>query len=564
MPTRAAVGAGGNLCSLWAHNPGVGTAVGTCVGTCVGGRGGTGVGGRGAVAVVTGLAWLPVTSHLIRSARLVPLAEGDRAPDRPVDVLVEDGTVTAVGEALRRPAGVEESNAGGRWLAPGMWDQHVHLAQWTLAHQRLDLAFARSPEDVTRAVAERVGEYPEHPVIGWGHRSGGWDRDVTVSELDAVSGDTAVVLISGDGHHAWLNTTALMYLALPVRDSVVRELEWFAAYARLSTLVGNDGTSPEAYRRTLDDAAAMGVVGIVDFEFSGGAPEWAERWAEGCDHLRIRMATYADSLEDVIAAGLRTGDTLPGCDGRATMGPLKIISDGSLNTRTAWCCEPYADAYRLEYPCGQPNQSGDELRALLARAHGAGLEVATHAIGDAAVAEALAAYAATGARGSIEHAQLVNRDDVRRMAELGIRGSIQPAHLLDDRDLTEKIWPGRAERCFAFRWMLDDGVQLALGSDAPVSALDPWLAIAAAVHRSADDREPWHAEQALTPQEALAASVDGAPMVGRGSLGDLMLLDRDPLAGFAPGQDTTAVGEALRTMPVALTVVAGRVVHSAL
>ena len=499
-----------------------------------------------------------VTSHLIRNARLVPLGPGEDAPDRPLDVLVEQGTVTAVGAALDRPAGVEESDAQGRWLIPGLWDQHVHLAQWTLASQRLDLAAARSPEDATRAVAERIAEWPDHPVIGWGHRSGGWDRDVTVSELDAVSGDTPVVLISGDGHHAWLNTTALMHLAMPVRDSVVREGEWFAAYARLSTLVGDDGTSPEAYRRTLEHAASMGVVGIVDFEFSGGAREWAERWAAGADLLRIRMATYADTLEDVIAAGLRTGDTLPGCDGRATTGPLKIISDGSLNTRTAWCCQPYADAHRLEYPCGQPNLSGDELRTLLARAHRSGLEVATHAIGDAAVAEALASYADTGARGSIEHAQMVGRDDVRRMAELGIRASIQPAHLLDDRDLTEKIWGDRAERCFAFRWMLDDGVELAMGSDAPVSALDPWLAIAAAVHRSADQREVWHGEQALTAREALAASVDGLPTVGAGSRGDLVLLDRDPLAA---GEGTAATGELLRTMPVATTFVGGVAVH---
>ncbi len=502
-----------------------------------------------------------MTSHLIRHARLVPLATGDEVPDQPVDVLVEDGTVTAVGPALDRPSGVDEIDAEGRWMTPGLWDQHVHLAQWTLASQRLDLAGARSPEDATRAVAERVAEYPELPVIGWGHRSGGWDRDVTVSELDAVSGDTAVVLISGDGHHAWLNTTALMHLAMPVRDSVVREGEWFAAYSRLVTLVGNDGTSPEAYRRTLDHAASMGVVGIVDFEFSGGALEWAERWAAGADLLRIRMATYADTLEDVIAAGLRTGDVLPGCDGRATMGPLKIISDGSLNTRTAWCCEPYADAYRLEYPSGQPNLSGQELRDLLRRAHGSGLEVATHAIGDAAVAEALASYAETGARGSIEHAQLIGRDDVRRMAQLGLRGSVQPAHLLDDRDLTEKIWGDRSERCFAFRWMLDDGVELALGSDAPVSALDPWLAIAAAVHRSADHRDAWHGEHALTPREALAASVDGQPTVRPGSRGDLVLLDGDPLA---EGEDSAGTGRALREMTVALTLVDGMPVHSTL
>ena len=61
------------------------------------------------------------------------------------------------------------------------------------------------------------------------------------------------------------------------------------------------------------------------------------------------------------------------------------------------------------------------------------------------------------------------------MARLGIRASVQPAHLLDDRDLTESFWPDRTERCFALRWLQDDGVELALGSDAPVSPLDPWL-----------------------------------------------------------------------------------------
>lgn len=506
-----------------------------------------------------------MTSLLVRNARPVPLRPVDAAPggpsaSEPVDVLVEGGTVTAVAPRLDRPAGdaVEEVDAAGRWLLPGLWDQHVHMGQWTLASQRLDLGAARTPEDVTRAVAERVAEHPDQPVIGWGHRSGGWDREVTVSELDAVSGQTPVVLISGDGHHAWLNTTALLHLAMPVRDSVVRETEWFAAYPRLVSLVGNDGTSPEAYRRSLETAAALGVVGIVDFEFGRGPMDWVERWHSGADLLRVRAATYAEHLDDVIALGLRTGEALPGCGPLLTMGSLKIISDGSLNTRTAWCCEPYGDAHRLEYPAGQPNLSGDELREHLARAHAAGLEVATHAIGDAAVAEALASYAATGARGSVEHAQMVGRDDVRRMAELGIRASVQPAHLLDDRDLTEKIWGDRSARCFAFRWMLDDGVELVLGSDAPVSPLDPWLAVAAAVHRSADERGPWHGEQALSVQEALAASVDGQPTVGVGSRGDLVLVDADPLAAHA---STADAGAALRGTHVALTVVAGAVVH---
>ena len=497
-----------------------------------------------------------VTDLLIRNSRLVPMA-GELLAQVLVDVLVQDGTVTDVRPGLERPDGVEEIDADGRWLAPGLWDQHTHLTQWVEGRQRLDLAGAGSVEEAIALVTRRLASRPGEPVVGWGHRSAFMGRDGTTAELDAVSTDVPLLLISGDGHHGWGNTVALTMLGLPVRDDVVRENEWFDAYPRLDLIAGRTDT-PAAYRAALEAAAAQGVVGLVDLEFNGPREAWVGRWHDGCDLLRIRWGTYAAGLDDVVDAGLRTGDPIVGADDRLTMGPLKIISDGSLNTRTAWCCDPYADAEHLEHAAGLPNQSPDELRALLARAASAGLEVATHAIGDAAVADALLAYRETGARGSIEHAQLVRPEDVPLMAELGLRASVQPAHLLDDRDLTELVWPGRGGRCFAFRSMLDAGVELALGSDAPVSPLDPWLAIAAAVHRSADDRDPWHAEQAITPAEAVAASVDGRSTVGPGSPADLVLLDGDPVAVAATSADTAA---ALRTMQVALTTVAGRVVH---
>ncbi len=505
-----------------------------------------------------------VPSLLLRDVHLVPLGPGPAA-QAPLDVLVEDGRVSGVGPALERPPGVEEVAGDGRWLMPGLWDQHTHLGQWTVNRERLDLSEARSPEDCLRLLADVLEDEAgaggsAEPLVGFGHRPGGWYRRATTVELDEVVGDRVVVLIAGDAHHAWVSTAGMRALDIEWRDGVVAENEWFPAYARLGDLVGAEGTSPAAYRRSLEAAAALGVVGVVDFEFSGGAAEWVERWEAGCDLLRVRMATYAEGLDVVLDAGLRTGTPLAG-DPRLTMGPLKIISDGSLNTRTAWCCEPYADAERVLHAHGAPNQTGAELVALMTRARTGGLEVATHAIGDAAVTGALDAYEVTGAHGSIEHAQLVRREDVPRIGALGLRASVQPAHLLDDRDLTEIIWPGRAERCFAFRWMLDAGVDLRLGSDAPVSPLDPWLAVGAAIHRSGDLREPWHPEQALTAVEALRASTDGQGTVAVGSRGDLALLDRDPLA-FEP--DSAASDGHLRAMTVALTVVDGVVTHRVL
>jgi predicted amidohydrolase YtcJ len=270
------------------------------------------------------------------------------------------------------------------------------------------------------------------------------------------------------------------------------------------------------------------------------------------------MAVYPDRLEEVIAAGLRSGQSLPGGDGLLAMGPLKIISDGSLNTRTASCFEPYAGAIALEFPYGKQNYSLVELTALMSRAQQAGLQIALHAIGDAAVATGLDAFSAMHATGSMEHAQLIRSEDIQRMARLRVRASVQPAHLLDDRDVTAQCWPDRTDRCFLFQSMVRAGVTLAMGSDAPVAPLDPWLAMAAAVHRSADEREPWNPAEALTAAQALDASTDGQPTIGPDSRGDVVLLDDDPLREVG---DSAATAAHLKQIRVAATFVAGRPTH---
>src|SRR5262245_24427029 len=142
-----------------------------------------------------------MSDFVLRDVRLVPL-RGHAAPADPVDVHVAGGRVVDVGPALARPAGADEVRGGGRWLVPGLWDQHVHLGRWTLATLRLDLSGARSVEDALARVATRIADGPDVPIVGWGHRSAGWDRQPTVHELDQVSGVRPVVLISGDGHHA--------------------------------------------------------------------------------------------------------------------------------------------------------------------------------------------------------------------------------------------------------------------------------------------------------------------------------------------------------------------------
>jgi predicted amidohydrolase YtcJ len=249
----------------------------------------------------------------------------------------------------------------------------------------------------------------------------------------------------------------------------------------------------------------------------------------------VRTATYAADLDAVLAAGLRTGAPLEGTDGRVTMGPLKVIFDGSLNTRTAWCCAPYAGSDWT----GMVNLSCDELTDLCRRARAGGLEVAVHAIGDAAVAAALDAVEASGAVGSLEHVQLLADADLPRFAALGVRASVQPAHLLDDRDVTAALWPDRQARSFALgrcwtpapscgsartppspaRPVARDG-----GGGAPLGGRAPGLDAGAVADAA----------------EALAASTDGRRRRPRVP-GRLVLLDRT-----APRGDPARAAQVLR------------------
>ncbi|HEU5000104.1 MAG TPA: amidohydrolase family protein [Lapillicoccus sp.] len=496
-------------------------------------------------------------SLLVRQVRLVPVGRGvPVVPDAPVDLRVEAGLVTEVGPAVAATGVDDVLDAGGRWAIPGLWDHHVHLTTWSRTRATLDLAGTTGPEEVVARVREHVAGLAEPApglVTGFGYRSGAWSRVGTVAELDAVTGDVPVVLTSGDAHNGWLNSAALRLLGVEDVTGPLAENDWFRLQPAITAQLERGGADTTALRAAIDDAVARGIVGVVDLEMPTSYRQWPSRVADGLDRLRIRASVYPEGLDDLLAAGVRTGDRL-GSE-LVTMGPFKVISDGSLNTRTARCCEPYSDSGTR----GTQNYDLDEMTTLLARATAGGLEIALHAIGDEAVDLALQAFAATGASGAVEHAQLVRLADLPRMARLGVRASVQPAHLLDDRDTTHRLWADRADRCFAFRSMVDAGVELALGSDAPVAPLDPWLAMAAAVHRSADGREPWNPAESLTPMQALAASTDGQPTIDVGSRGDVVLLDADPLV---PQPSSGAAARILRGMPVAATIVAGRVVHT--
>ncbi|NKY07911.1 amidohydrolase family protein, partial [Cellulomonas hominis] len=284
--------------------------------------------------------------------------------------------------------------------------------------------------------------------------------------LDAVAGDTPVVLVSADLHCAWFSTAGLRYAGVGEHPTgLLRESEWLPLSAVVDQVPDAvaDAWVDEAARA----AARRGVVGVVDLEITENLTPWRRRIAAGSDALRVRAGVWEPYLDKVLAEELRTGDVVVGTGGLLQQGPLKVITDGSLNTRTAYCHDPYPG---LSGPGahGVLSVPPEHLVPLMAHAHRRGLACAIHAIGDQANTLALDAFAASGARGTIEHAQLLTDADVARFAALGVTASVQPEHAMDDRDVADRYWAGRTARAFPLASLVAAGVRLVLGSDAPV------------------------------------------------------------------------------------------------
>jgi hypothetical protein len=215
----------------------------------------------------------------------------------------------------------------------------------------------------------------------------------------------------------------------------------------------------------------------------------------------------------------------------------------------------------------------DEIAAAVAKADRAGLAVAVHAIGDRANRELITVFEEHARHDGrpvphrIEHAQIMRLEDVERLAQLDVAASVQPIHVTDDIPLSEESIGARSCFSYPFRDMLDAGIPLALGSDAPVADPNPLWGIHAAVTRQQRDGSPeggWYPEQRLSVAEAVWGFTMGPAVVtGQakslgsitpGKLADLVVLDRDIFA-IDPGD--------IHRAQVVLTVFNGEVVYEA-
>ncbi|MCG5214251.1 amidohydrolase family protein [Streptosporangium soli] len=447
------------------------------------------------------------------------------APGGPIiDLRVADGRVAG---AVGPLPGEEVFDAQGGTVLPGLWDSHVHSVQWAVTRRRLDLGGAGSAREAVARVAAAPPPAPGEILVGYGYRDGLWPDRPDKSMLQAALPGLPVMLVSNDLHTAWCSPAALALVGYGEHPTgVLVEQECYRAVAALPPPPADRLDRWVAEATTA--AAAHGVVGILDFEFADNVTDWGRRVRDHRVDVRVACSVPRDRLDEAIERGLRTGERVPGSYGLLEVGPVKIFADGSLNTRTAYCVDPYPGMPPGAAAHGLLETPPDRLAEVMAHAARHGLHPAVHAIGDHAATIVLDAFEKLGCPGRIEHAQLLRAEDFARFTLPGLIAGVQPAHAPDDRDVADLHWRGRTGRAFAYAGLLAAGATLEIGSDAPVAPLNPWDGIASAVTRTDDDRPPWHPEQAIPVAAALAAASRGRRSVRAGDPADLVIVPWNP------------------------------------
>jgi len=510
-------------------------------------------------------------------------------------VAVQGGQILAVGSDSDVKAyigsGTEVVDLRGKTLLPGFNDSHMHLLWYGLSLVWVNLTGVTSVAAVVDKVRAKAAITPPGQwIVGFG-----WDQNLFREgrflhrrDLDAATTDHPVALSRVCVHLRACNSLALKLAGIDRhtpdppsgeidRDSdgeptgILREAGAFNLVDRFTTPPPYV-TAKAALRQAMAKAIAAGITSVTtdDVRHAGGVENclslYRATWESGGPAVRAYLCIINTALDDLLALGLKTGDG----DARVRIGPLKIFHDGGLGGRTAALREPYTSDPENR---GVLYMAQEQLDEIVAKGHGAGMQVAVHALGDAAIASVLTAYdrALTANprenhRHRIIHYCILREDLLPKTRRLAVGVDIQPRFVsLNGRVAETFLGPERVKLTYPWKTIREFGVPMAGGSDCPVERHEPLLGIHAAVNRQVDSAPGFvfRPEERLAPYEALQLYTTASAYstfaenekgtITPGKLADLVVLSDDPCA-VPP---TT-----LKDLQVEMTVVDGKIVYS--
>lgn len=412
----------------------------------------------------------------------------------------------------------------GALVTPGLVDPHVHFLSGGMFLESLNVGHVRDRVGLVQEVEKAMQtKEPGQWVVGYMYH-GEFGR---ADWIDGVSPDNPVVIYRFDSHQMLVNSVALKLASIDastpepsggaiVRDGSGRPTGVLSdAAMTLVTRVIPKATKTEllgaferaqqyAFSKGVTHVHDMGRVGFVEGEYASFEDvQNIYREVAKSGGLKIRLNAFV-SLQ-ALPAIVGMVNALGRHEDRLSFGSVKGFFDGSLSSRTALMYEPYKDDGSRGVRAVNVSDFVDQV----SRARGAGLAIATHAIGSRAVDEVIDIYEKLGGSGMrIEHAQhLSGMESIKKLAQLGIGVTPNPLHWVDDRDIIPtRLHPKDSMYSYPLKEFVRHGVHVGLASDWPVADIDPMETLEAAI----DSRNPY----ALSFSEALWCVTRGAALLG--------------------------------------------------
>ena len=478
----------------------------------------------------------------------------------------DNGKVLATGEFThlqQRYAAAEKIDAQGRTLIPGLIDAHGHVLSLGRLQQQLelrDLGFEQTLSAI-REFAQNL--QPGEWLIGRGWNQVLWNdkQFPTRAQLDELQIDNPIWLSRIDGHAGWANSAALELAGItgktqsPSGGEIVREesgrptgilIDNAMSLVQAAIPVPTRDEDKAALKVAFDKALSLGLTGLHD----AGVGEQTLRAYQDLareNAIPLRVYPMIAAADRNFAQMLEAGQ-IGQPEDRLYVRSIKLSADGALGSRGAALLEPYHD---------RPNERGlllhpePEILELLSLATRQGFQVNVHAIGDRAnhiVLDHLETLHKkqdqTPLRHRVEHAQVLQPEDIPRFTRLDLIASMQPTHATSDKNMAaDRLGEERLAGAYAWQTFLQQGTRIAGGSDFPVEPANPLFGLHAAVTRRDRQGAPaqgWRTEEAMTLEQALRAfTLDAAyashqeKVIGSlepGKFADFVLLDRDIFA----------------------------------
>jgi predicted amidohydrolase YtcJ len=407
-----------------------------------------------------------------------------------------------------------------QYVYPGFIDAHCHFIGLGLGLQNADLTGTKSWEECLAKIAVHAKSSPQDWIIGRGWDQNDWDQKEfpTNEKLNALFPDRPVLLKRIDGHAAIVNSFAISIAkidpSVPIKGgSYITKDGNLTGVLIDKAIEAVELHIPEPDSTALSAAALAaqaicfenGLTSVSDAGLKYDAIRAVQKMYDE-DLLDIRMYIMVSDDQKSIHYFLPQG---PIMEDRLSIRSLKLYVDGALGSRGAALLEPYSDA---------PETSGlllmdrEELKKKAMIAYNLDFQVNTHCIGDAANRMVLDVYGdilqgKNSLRWRIEHAQIVNEQDVTKFGNYSIIPSVQPTHATSDMYWAgERIGKERIKTAYNLKTLLKENGVLPLGTDFPVEEVSPLNTFFAAVFRQDKKlfpEEGFQIEEALSREEAL-------------------------------------------------------------